>query len=88
MIALYQNLVPGTLETVSPMAQSLHVGKELPIISNNPIFCHKHPVVPDGSDGSDRASYHLPENYTLPVAQATGCFSYIPHLLCSRNVVT
>jgi len=41
-------------------------------ISNNPGFRLKHPGVPDGSDGSDGTSYLLPENYTLPVAQATG----------------
>jgi len=32
----------------------------------------KHPGVPDGSDGSGRTSYRLTENYTLPIAQATG----------------
>jgi hypothetical protein len=41
-------------------------------ISNNPGFRLKHPGVPDGSDGSDGTSYPLTENYTLPVAQATG----------------
>jgi len=41
-------------------------------ISNNPSFRLKHPGVPDGSDGSDGTSYPLTENYTLPVAQATG----------------
>jgi len=40
-------------------------------ISNNSSFCQKHPGVPDGSDGSDRTSYPLTENWTLPVAQAT-----------------
>jgi hypothetical protein len=42
------------------------------IISNNPSFRLKHPGVPDGSDGSDGTSYPLTENYTLPIAQATG----------------
>jgi len=41
-------------------------------ISNNRSFRLKHPGVPDGSDGSDGTSYPLTENYTLPVAQATG----------------
>jgi hypothetical protein len=41
-------------------------------ISNNPGFRLKHPGVLDGSDGSDGTSYPLTENYTLPVAQATG----------------
>ena len=42
------------------------------IISNNSSFRLKHPGVPDGSDGSGGTSYPLTENYTLPVAQATG----------------
>jgi hypothetical protein len=41
-------------------------------ISNNPGFHLKHPVVPDGSDGSDGTPYPLTQNYMLPVAQATG----------------
>jgi len=41
-------------------------------ISINPGFRLKHPGVPDSSDGSDGTSYPLTENYTLPVAQATG----------------
>jgi hypothetical protein len=45
------------------------------IISNNPSFRLKHPDVPDGSDGSDGTSYPLTENYTLPIAQATGRFA-------------
>jgi len=49
-------------------------------ISNNSNFPQKHPGVPDGSDGSDRTSYTLTENYTLPVAQATGRVAYV--LLC------
>jgi hypothetical protein len=40
-------------------------------ITNNPGFRLKHPGVPDGSDGSDRTSYPLTENYKLPVAKAT-----------------
>jgi len=42
------------------------------LISNNSSFRLKHPGVPDGSDGSDGTSYPLTENYTIPVAQATG----------------
>jgi hypothetical protein len=41
-------------------------------IRNNHSVRLKHPGVPDGSDGSDRALYHLMENYTLPVAQVSG----------------
>jgi hypothetical protein len=41
-------------------------------IINNDSFCQNHPGVPDGSDGSDGTLYPLRENYTLPVAQATG----------------
>ena len=48
-------------------------------ISNDPNFRLKHPGVPDGSDGT---SYALTENYTLPVAQATGRVAYVPPLLC------
>jgi len=45
---------------------------EYPVdISNKSSFHPKHPGVPDGSDGSDRTSYPLTENSTLPVAQAT-----------------
>jgi len=51
-------------------------------ISNNCSFRQKHPGVPDGSDGSDRTSYPLTENYMLPVAQATCRVAYIPPLLC------
>jgi hypothetical protein len=43
-----------------------------PGISKNPSFRLKHLGVPDGSDGSDGTSDPLTENYTLPVAQATG----------------
>jgi len=50
-------------------------------ISNDPSFRQKHPGVPDGSDGSDGTSYPLTENYTLPVAQATGRVAHIPPLL-------
>jgi len=45
-------------------------------ISNNPSFRLKHPGVPDSSDGSDGTSYPVTENYTLPVAQATGRVAY------------
>ena len=41
-------------------------------ISNKPSFRLKHLGVLDGSDGSDGTLYPLTENYTLPVAQATG----------------
>jgi hypothetical protein len=41
------------------------------VISNNSSFRLKHPGVSDGSDGSDGTSYHLSENYTVSVAQAT-----------------
>jgi len=40
-------------------------------------FRQKHPGVPDGSDSSDGISYPLTENYTLPVAQATGRVAYV-----------
>ena len=55
-----------------------------PLISNNPSFRLKHPGVPDGSDGSDGTSIPLTENYTLPVAQATGRVAYSATLLCAR----
>jgi len=51
-------------------------------ISNDPNFSLKHPGVPDGSDGSVGTSYALMENYTLHVAQVTGCVAYVPPLLC------
>jgi hypothetical protein len=41
-------------------------------ISNNASFRLEHQDVPDGSHGSDGTSYPLTENFTLPVAQATG----------------
>jgi hypothetical protein len=41
-------------------------------IRNNSSFRLKHQGVPDSSDSSDGTSYPLTENYTLPVAQATG----------------
>jgi len=47
------------------------------LISNYSSFRQKHPGVPDGSDGSDGTSYPLTENYTLPVAQATGRIAYV-----------
>ena len=46
-------------------------------ISNSCNFRQKHTGVPDGSDGSDGTSYPLTENYTLPVAQATGRVAYL-----------
>jgi hypothetical protein len=46
-----------------------------PHISNNSSFRLKQPGVQDGSDGSDRTSYTLTENYTLPVPQAMGRIS-------------
>jgi len=55
-------------------------------ISNDSSFRQKHPGFPDGSDGSDGTSYPLTENYTLPVAQATGsslldwCSAFQVHL--------
>jgi len=58
------------------------------IISNNPSVCHKHLGVPDASDGSDRTSYPLTENYMLPVAEVMGRIAYLPSLLCARNMVT
>jgi len=45
---------------------------EIMSISNYSSFRLKRPGVPDGSDGSDGTSYPLTENYTLPVAKATG----------------
>jgi len=42
------------------------------MISNNSSFRPKHPGVPNGSDGSDRTTYPLTENYTLPVAHRMG----------------
>jgi len=59
---------PGWLmSTITKMVQ-----QPIESISNNPGFRLKHPGVPDSSDGSDGTSYPLTENYTLPVAQATG----------------
>jgi len=51
-------------------------------MSNDPKFRLKNPGVPDGSEGPDGTSYALTENYTLPVAQATGRVAYVPPLLC------
>ena len=50
----------------------VHGHQSMIFISNNASFRLKPPGVPDGSDGSDGTSYHLKENYTLPVAQAMG----------------
>jgi len=52
-------------------------------ISNNSSFRLKNLGIPVGSEGSDGTSYHLTENYMLPVAQATGRFAYSPPLLCT-----
>jgi hypothetical protein len=52
-------------------------------ISNKPSFRLKHLGVPNGSDGSDGTSYHLTENYKLPIAQATGGIAYSPPILCA-----
>jgi len=51
-------------------------------ISNDPSFRQKHLGVPDGSKCSDGTSYPLMENYTLPVAEATGRVAHIPPSLC------
>ena len=53
------------------------LAKDFSHISNYSSFRQKHPGVPDGSDGSDGTSYPLTENYTLPVAQATGRVAYV-----------
>jgi len=53
---------------------SNHAGNNM---SNNSSFRQKHPGVPDGCDGSDRTSYPLTDNYTLPVNQATGHVAYV-----------
>jgi len=53
------------------------------IIISNASFRLKRPGVPDGSDGSDRTSYTLTENYTHPIAQATGRLAYLPPLGCT-----
>jgi len=45
-------------------------------ISNHPSFRLKHLGVQDGSDGSDRTSYPLTENYIHPIA-------YSPPSLCA-----
>jgi hypothetical protein len=58
-------------------------GRRWPL-SNNPSFRLKHTGVPDGSDGSDGTSNPLTENYTLPVAQATGRVAYSHPWLCAR----
>jgi len=50
-------------------------------ISNNPSFLLKHPGVSDCSNSSDRTSYPLTENYSLPVAQATGRVAFSPPLI-------
>jgi len=50
-------------------------------LSNNSSFRQKHPGVPDSSDGSGGTLYPLTENYTLPVALATGGIAYLCTLL-------
>jgi hypothetical protein len=57
-------------------------------ISTNFSFGYKDPGVPDDSEGFDGTSCTLTENYSLPVAPATGHIAYIPHVPCARNVVT
>jgi len=52
------------------------------IITNNASYLLKHPGVPDGSDGPDGTSDPVMDDYTLPVAQATGCVAYLHPLLC------
>ena len=42
------------------------------VISNNPSFRHKQSGGPRGSDSAGKSSYPLTENYTHPLAQATG----------------
>jgi len=69
-----------TLSPVHPLYRSL---SRLLLISNTPNFYLKLPGVPDGSDSSDRASYHLMENYTFPGAQAMGRVVYLHPLLCA-----
>jgi hypothetical protein len=68
MLKTYKKLVAASNSQI----QLLPEAYTTPYISNNPSFRLKHPGVPDGSDGSDGTSYPLTENYTLPVAQATG----------------
>jgi len=62
-------------------SQEMDDGRQMTIglISNNSNFRQKHPGVPDGSDGFDATSYPLTENYTLPVAQATGRVAHVLH---------
>ena len=60
--------MPPNQGTVARMPRNQHATA----ISNNRSFRLKHRGVPDGSDGSDGTLYPLTENYTLPVAQATG----------------
>jgi len=54
------------------LGDMLDVARYGQYIRNNPSFGLKHPGVPDGSDGFDGTSYPVMENYTLPVAPATG----------------
>ena len=54
------------------------------VISTDASFRLKHPGVQDSSDGSDRTSYRLMENYTLPVTHVTGCIAYLTPFLCGQ----
>ena len=58
------------------------------IITNNPSLHKKHPGVLDGSDGSDRTSYPLTENYMIRITQVMGRIANLPPFLCARKVVT
>ena len=57
-------------------------------ISNNPCFSQEHTGVPDSSDASDRTSYPLKENYTVPIAQGKGRIACLRSVHCVRDVVT
>ena len=50
-------------------------------ISNDASFRQKHPGVPDGSDGSDRTSYPLMQDFTVHFTQVTGRIAHIPPVL-------
>jgi len=78
------NLRGEMLQTVINELLAAFIGKPgSENISNNPGFRLKHPGVPDGSEGSDGTSYPLTENYTVPVAQATGRIAQ--HSTCERQ---
>jgi hypothetical protein len=63
--------LPHTIRTHHPPNTAQPVSGSS-VINNNSSFRQKSPGVPGGCDGSDRTSYLLTDNYTLPVAQATG----------------